>query len=81
MGEKEPRISKEPKQPLDLFWPMLPIARLALYRNYEVEVINPENILNQSAVYAANHVHAVDSLYRYTYAVCGQERLFRRNWY
>ncbi len=55
MGEKEP------KQPVDLYRLLLPIARLALNRHYEVKVINPENILDRPAVYAANHREAVDS--------------------
>ncbi len=56
--EKEPT----PKQPRDLYELLYPLARFALDRKYVSNIIHPENILDRPAIYAANHIHAVDSL-------------------
>lgn len=56
------RQSEETKQPIDLYRFMYPIAKLALDHKYRRNVITPENILDTPAIYAANHIHAVDSL-------------------
>lgn len=60
--DKELNQSKEPKRPLDLYKLIYPIGKLALDYKYRRNVINPENILNTPAIYAANHIYAADSL-------------------
>jgi len=60
--EREPNQDNQPKQPVDLYRFIYPIAKLALDYKYHRNVINPENILDTPAIYAANHIHAVDSL-------------------
>lgn len=52
----------QPKQPLDLYRFIYPIGKLALDYKYRRNVINPENILDTPAIYAANHIYAADSL-------------------
>jgi len=57
-------MDKEPgkKEPIDLYRFIYPIGKLALNHKYNSNIINPENILDTPAIYAANHIHAVDSL-------------------
>lgn len=57
--DKEPQLPKEPR---DLYRFIYPIGKLALDYKYNRNVIHPENILDTPAIYAANHIHAVDSL-------------------
>lgn len=60
--DKERHQSEELKQPIDLYRFIYPIGKLALDHKYRRNVINPQNILDTPAIYAANHIHAVDSL-------------------
>jgi 1-acyl-sn-glycerol-3-phosphate acyltransferase len=55
-------MEMEAKQPRDLYKALYPIAKFVLNLKYQHEVINPHNILEEPAIYAANHIHAVDSL-------------------
>ena len=50
------------KHPLDIYKVFYPLAKLVIDRKYDSTIINPENILDTPAIYAANHIHAVDSL-------------------
>ena len=55
----EPRTAKEPR---DLYGLIYPLAKLALDHRYNLNVINPENILSEPTIYAANHIEFADSL-------------------
>jgi len=58
-------MDKEPgyKEPIDLYRFIYPIGKLALNHKYNRNIIGEENILkDMPAIYAANHIHAVDSL-------------------
>jgi 1-acyl-sn-glycerol-3-phosphate acyltransferase len=50
------------KDPVDIYRIVYPLAKLVLDRKYQSTIIHPENILDEPAIYAANHIHAVDSL-------------------
>jgi 1-acyl-sn-glycerol-3-phosphate acyltransferase len=54
-------MEKEAKQPRDLYKVLYPIVKFALNLKYQHEVINTHNILEEPAIYAANHIHAADS--------------------
>ena len=60
--EKQLNPNEEPKQPLDLYRVIYPIAKLALDYKYDRHVTGAENILDTPAIYAANHIRAADSL-------------------
>ena len=49
------------KHPLDIYKVFYPLAKLVIDRKYDSTIINPENILDTPAIYAANHIHAIDS--------------------
>ena len=49
-------------EPHDFYKILYPLAKLALDRKYDLTVVGEENILDQPAIYAANHIHMVDSL-------------------
>ena len=53
---------QERKEPLDLYRFIYPLGKLALDHKYNLNVTGAENILDTPAIYAANHIHAVDSL-------------------
>jgi 1-acyl-sn-glycerol-3-phosphate acyltransferase len=55
-------MERDPKQPKDLYNVLYPIAKFALDFKYSHVITNPENILDEPAIYAANHTQAVDSL-------------------
>ena len=54
---------RQPKEPKDLYRLLYPIAKLALDYKYTLEVEGVENIPDEPAIFAANHIHAVDSLF------------------
>lgn len=60
--EKEHNSNEGPKQPLDLYRVIYPIAKIALDYKYNRHVTGAENILDTPAIYAANHIRAADSL-------------------
>jgi 1-acyl-sn-glycerol-3-phosphate acyltransferase len=55
-------MEKETKQPKDLYKLFFPFVSLALDYKYTRNIVGAENILDEPAIYAANHIHAVDSL-------------------
>ena len=48
--------------PIDLYKAIYPFARFFLNRKFKSTIVNPENILDTPAIYAANHILAADSL-------------------
>jgi len=60
--EKQLNSNEEPKQPVDLYRVIYPIAKLALDHKYNRHITGAENILDTPAIYAANHIRAADSL-------------------
>ncbi|MFZ1301517.1 MAG: lysophospholipid acyltransferase family protein [Candidatus Microsaccharimonas sp.] len=55
-------MEREPSQPRDLYKLLYPIARTALNFKFNRYVQGEENILDEPAIYAANHILAADSL-------------------
>jgi len=54
-------MERSPRQPKDFYKVLYPVAKFVLDLSYHQTVLNPENILDEPAIYAANHVHAADS--------------------
>jgi 1-acyl-sn-glycerol-3-phosphate acyltransferase len=54
-------MERDPKQPKDLYNVLYPFAKFALDLKYSHVITNPENILDEPAIYAANHISAFDS--------------------
>jgi 1-acyl-sn-glycerol-3-phosphate acyltransferase len=54
-------MERDPKQPRDLYNVLYPIAKMILDSRYSHVITNQENILDEPAIYAANHISAFDS--------------------
>ena len=60
--ENNSRETDPVREPRDLYKILYPLAKIALDRKYKLFVTGEENILDQPTIYAANHIHMVDSL-------------------
>lgn len=61
MNERSP-TPERPKDPADYYRQLYVVSRFVLHRLYDVRVEGSENILEEPASYAANHVNFSDSL-------------------